>query len=198
MSATLNQDELLRRYWEEVLQGDTRAYAQVHELLHPVLYRYAGAMLNDEELAADVIQELFIKLWFKKERIGPLQHVRAFFFTALRRQALNQLRSLRHLQIIVPGEPDIAFSPEDIIIEEEQESAQRDKIVAYLASLPKRQREVIYLRYYEALSYQEVATVMGINYQSVINLSHKGILQLRRLMGYISVLISLLSGLFVR
>jgi RNA polymerase sigma factor (sigma-70 family) len=192
MSTTLHQEELLRKYWEQVLEGDTRAYAQLHELLHPVLYRYAGAMLNDEELAADVIQELFIKLWFRKEKIGPLDHVRAFFFTALRRQALNQLRSLRSLQIILPASPDIVFSPEDVLIEEEHTKQRQDKIRQHLASLPKRQREVIYLRYYEELNYQEIAAVMDINYQSVLNLAHKGILQLRSLMGYLSILILLL------
>ncbi|MCK7558088.1 RNA polymerase sigma factor [Chitinophaga sedimenti] len=114
MSEILSTDDNLRIWWEAVLNGDTMAYSHVHELLHPVLYRYAFAMLNDEALAGDVLRELFIKIWFRKEKIGVLQNVRAFFLTALRRQALNQLRSLRRLQILLPPNPTLNFLPKTL------------------------------------------------------------------------------------
>jgi RNA polymerase sigma factor (sigma-70 family) len=183
MSDIHDQEALLNSYWKEVQQGDARAYSRLHEQLHPLLYRYAWAMLNDGELAADVIQDLFIKLWFRKERTGAIRNVKAFFLTALRRQTLNQLRSLKRLHITVPQEPDIVFSAEDIIIEEERHAGRREKISGYLNQLPKRQKEVIYLYFYEGLSYDEVAAVMNINYQSAVNLAHKAIKQLRGSIG---------------
>jgi RNA polymerase sigma factor (sigma-70 family) len=188
MSEIRSTDENLRIWWEAVLNGDTMAYSHVHELLHPVLYRYAFAMLNDGALASDVLQELFIKIWFRKEKIGALQNVRAFFLTALRRQTLNQLRSLRRLQILPPSEPDIEFSAEDIIVAAEQQQDIREKLARYLNELPKRQKEVIYLYYYEELSYEEIADVMEINYQSVLNVMQKALKQLRELISPFSLL----------
>lgn len=185
MPDTYDHQDDLTGLWNAVLQQDTRAYARIHGQLHPVLYRYAFAMLDDEALAQDVIQEVFIRIWYKKESIGPLNSVRAFFFTAVRRQALNQLRGLKALQILPASEPDIAFSAEDILIEQEDEAERKTKIGQYLNQLPRRQREVIYLRFYEELSYTEVAAIMQVNYQSVINLAHKAIAQLRELMGHI-------------
>jgi RNA polymerase sigma-70 factor (ECF subfamily) len=183
MPDTYDQAGDLTDYWTAVRAGDSRAYGHIHSQLHPVLYRYAFAMLGSEELAQDVVQELFIKIWFKKEQIGELQNVRAYFFTALRRSALNQLRGLRTLRILPPEEPDIAFSPEDILIGEEEQSALQLRMSRYLNELPKRQKEVIFLRFYEALPYTEVAEIMKVNYQSVVNLAHKAITQLRLLMG---------------
>lgn len=183
MSGTYDPAQNLGSHWEKVLQGDARAYSHLHDALHPVLYRYALAMLADEGLAADVVQELFIRLWFKKESIGPLRNVKAFFMTALRRQTLNQLRSLRLLLVALPAGPDIAFSQEDILIAAEQEASLRQRIAGILNRLPRRQKEVIYLHYYEGLSYDEIAGIMGIHYQSVINHAHKAILQLRKEMG---------------
>ncbi|WP_295127473.1 RNA polymerase sigma factor [uncultured Chitinophaga sp.] len=188
MSEIRSTDEILRSWWEAVLNGDTQAYAHVHELLHPVLYRYAFAMLNDDALANDVVQDLFIKIWFRRERIGMLQSVKAYFLISLRRQTLNQLRSLRRLQILAPTEPDIEFSAEDIIIEEEHKQDLRDKLARYLNELPKRQKEVVYLYYYEELSYEEIAAIMEINYQSVLNLMQKAIKQLRGLVSQIPLL----------
>ncbi|AWO01145.1 hypothetical protein DLD77_05295 [Chitinophaga alhagiae] len=183
MPDTYDQGNDLTDYWNAVRTGNSRAYAQIHGQLHPVLYRYAFAMLGDEELAQDVVQELFIHIWYKKEKIGALQNVRAFFFTALRRRALNQLRGLRNLQILTPAEPDIEFSAEDIVIGQEQQAALQQQISRYLNQLPKRQKEVLFLRFYEELPYTEVAAIMKVNYQSVINLAHKAITQLRAQMG---------------
>ncbi|RPE13127.1 RNA polymerase sigma factor [Chitinophaga lutea] len=183
MPDTYDQAGDLTGYWTAVRAGDSRAYAHIHSQLHPVLYRYAFAMLGDDALAEDVVQELFVRIWFKKDTIGELRNVRAFFFTSLRRSALNQLRGLRSLQILTPGEPDIEFSPEDILIGEEEQSALRVRMSQYLNQLPKRQKEVIFLRFYEELPYSEVAVIMKVNYQSVINLAHKAITQLRAMMG---------------
>ncbi|SIO49552.1 RNA polymerase sigma factor [Chitinophaga niabensis] len=185
MPDAYEQGEDLTGPWQLVLQGDARAYAGIHGRLHPVLYRYALAMLGNEDVAQDAVQEVFIRIWYKKETIGLLQNVRAFFFTALRRQALNQLRGLRSLQILPPSEPDIAFSPEDILIEQEHEAERQSKISQYLNQLPPRQKEVIYLRFYEELPYTEIAEIMKVNYQSVINLAHKALTQLRGMMGHI-------------
>lgn len=183
MPDTYDQGSDLTGYWNAVRMGDARAYAQIHGQLHPVLYRYAFVMLGDEDLAQDVVQEVFIRIWYKKENIGALQNVRAFFFTALRRRALNQLRGLRSLQILPPGEPDIEFSPEDVMIGQEEQSALQGRLSQYLNQLPKRQKEVIFLRFYEELPYTDVAAIMKVNYQSVINLAHKAITQLRTMMG---------------
>lgn len=185
MPDAYEQGEDLTSSWHTVLQGDARAYARIHGQLHPVLYRYALAMLGNEDVAQDAVQEVFIRIWYKKETIGQLQNVRAFFFTALRRQALNQLRGLRSLQILPGTEPDIEFSPEDIIIEQEHATERQLKISQYLNQLPRRQKEVIYLRFYEELSYTEIAEIMKVNYQSVINLAHKALTQLRSMMGQI-------------
>lgn len=185
MPDAYEQGEDLTSSWQFVLQGDARAYAGIHGQLHPVLYRYAFAMLGNEDVAQDAVQEVFIRIWYKKETIGLLQNVRAFFFTALRRQALNQLRGLRSLQILPPSEPDIEFSPEDILIEQEHVAERQMKLSQYLNQLPRRQKEVIYLRFYEELSYTEIAGIMKVNYQSVINLAHKALTQLRGMMGHI-------------
>lgn len=196
MPDTYDQAEDLTGYWAAVRAGDSRAYAHIHGQLHPVLYRYAFAMLGSDELADDVVQELFIRIWYKKDSIGELHNVRAYFLTALRRSALNQLRGLRTLQILPPGEPDIVFSPEDIIISGEVQAALRERLGKYLNELPKRQKEVIYLRFYEELPYADVAGIMKVNYQSVINLAHKAITQLRALMGNVPLwwLLACLSG----
>jgi RNA polymerase sigma factor (sigma-70 family) len=187
----LHTDQL-PQWWMLTLDGDTDAFHFIHGALFGGLYDYALKLLRDGQMADDAVQELFVKIWVKRSVIGPLQKVKPYFFTALRRQILNQLRNrqLRELRIGSLPKPDIDFSPEEIVVRNEEYSSLQAKIAAVLNELPKRQREVIYLHYFEEMDYTQIAEVMGIHYQSVLNLTQKALQKLRS-MDLLSVLLSL-------
>jgi len=173
----------LQQCWESVLAGDTDALRVIHEHLYASLHHYAKSMLKDEALADDAIQDIFIKAWTQRDKIGKLQHVKAFFFTMLRRHNLNQLRSFKtrllHLGLLTSSQDDIEFSPEDIVVRSEAENEDKARIGLLLNQLPKRQKEVIYLKYFEELDYKDIAVIMKINYQSVVNLAFKALQYLK-------------------
>jgi RNA polymerase sigma factor (sigma-70 family) len=176
----LHTDQL-HDWWLLALEGDTRAFHAIHSELFRGLYDYAMKLLQDSQLADDAVQELFVKIWVKRAVIGPLQKVKPYFFTALRRQILNQLRNLhlRELRIGALPRPDIDFSPEEIVVRNEEYLSLQAKIADVLNELPKRQKEVIYLHYFEEMDYAQIAEVMGIHYQSVLNLTQKALRKLR-------------------
>jgi RNA polymerase sigma-70 factor (ECF subfamily) len=187
----LHTDQLYD-WWLQALEGDTHAFRQIHGELFGGLYDYALKLLQDSELADDAVQELFVKIWVKRTVIGTLRKVKPYFFTALRRQILNQLRNLqlRELRIGALPRPDIDFSPEEIVVRNEEYLSLQTRIAALLNELPKRQKEVIYLHYFEEMDYAQIAEVMGIHYQSVLNLTQKALQKLRQA-NLLSVLLSL-------
>jgi RNA polymerase sigma factor (sigma-70 family) len=187
----LHTDQLYD-WWLQALEGDTHAFRRIHGELFGGLYDYALKLLQDSELADDAVQELFVKIWIKRGVIGKLRKVKPYFFTALRRQILNQLRNLqlRELRIGALPRPDIDFSPEEIVVRNEEYLSLQTKIAALLNELPKRQKEVIYLHYFEEMDYAQIAEVMGIHYQSVLNLTQKALQKLRQA-NLLSVLLSL-------
>lgn len=178
--ASSNTDPL-SAWWQLARQGDTQAFERIHGELFHALYYYALKLLEDNELADDAVQDLFIKIWVKRASIGELQKVKAYFFSALRHQVLNQLRNLRLRQLSISRmlQPDIVFSPEEIVVHQEEANSLRARLLALLNGLPPRQREAIYLHYFENLDYQQVASIMGVNYQSVLNLVQKAMQKLR-------------------
>jgi RNA polymerase sigma factor (sigma-70 family) len=192
----LHTDQLLD-WWLQALEGDTRAFHAIHGELFRGLYDYAMKLMQDSQLADDAVQELFVKIWVKRAVIGPLQKVKPYFFTALRRQILNQLRNLhlRELRIGALPRPDIDFSPEEIVVRNEEYRSLQAKIAVVLNELPKRQKEVIYLHYFEEMDYTQIAEVMGIHYQSVLNLTQKALRKLRSA-NLMSLLLSL-SALYL-
>ena len=74
---------------------------------------------------------------------------------------------------------DIQFTPEEMLTHQESESFKTKNLAALLNKLPKRQREVIYLKYYYNLNTKQISEVMEVNYQSVVNFMHKAIKRLR-------------------
>jgi RNA polymerase sigma factor (sigma-70 family) len=187
----LHTDQL-HDWWLQALEGDTRAFHAIHGELFRGLYDYAMKLLQDSQLADDAVQELFVKIWVKRAVIGPLQKVKPYFFTAIRRQILNQLRNLhlRELRIGALPRPDIEFSPEEILVRNEEYLSLQARIAVVLNELPKRQKEVIYLHYFEEMDYAQIAEVMGIHYQSVLNLTQKALGKLRSA-NLLSLLLSL-------
>jgi RNA polymerase sigma factor (sigma-70 family) len=181
MEDNLHHTDSLSLWWQQSLEGDDYAFSSIHRELFHGLYSYALKLLQDGELANDAVQELFVKLWAKRETIGKLRKVKPYFFTVLRRQILNQLRNLHLRDRIISriGGPDIDFSPEEIVVRSEEYISLQNKITALLNELPKRQKEVIYLHYFEEMDYNQIAAIMGINYQSVLNLTQKALQKLR-------------------
>lgn len=174
-------NDQLADLWQQVLEGDTIAFKQIHNELFDGLYNYALKVVEDEDLADDAVQDLFIKIWTKRSSIGNLEKVKQYFFSSLRRQLLNVLRNLnlRQLKIKAIKEPDIEFSPEEILIKAEHDQSIKAKLLELLSLLPERQKEVIYLHYFQSLDYSEIALIMEINYQSVVNHAQKAIQKLR-------------------
>lgn len=182
----------LEDLWRRSTEGDSHAFQLIHHALFGGLYNYALKLLQDGDLAGDAVQELFVKVWVKRSQIGPLQKVKPYFFTALRRQILNQLRNLRLRELRISGmpRPDIDFSPEEIVVRNEEYHSLQNKIAELLNELPNRQKEVIYLHYFEEMDYTQIAAIMGIHYQSVLNLTQKALQKLRSA-NLLSLLLSL-------
>lgn len=176
----LHTDQL-RLWWQRARDGDNVAFQSIHRELFNGLYYYAFKILQDSELAGDAVQELFVRIWTRRDRIGDIEKIKPYFFTVLRRQILNQMRNLRlqQLRISMMSQPVIEFSPEEIIVRNEEMSSVQQKIADLLNALPKRQKEVIYLHYFEDMDYTQIAAIMGIHYQSVLNLTQKALQKLR-------------------
>jgi RNA polymerase sigma factor (sigma-70 family) len=71
---------------------------------------------------------------------------------------------------------------EDLIIESEMAEEQAHQLQEAMRELPDRQREALYLRYYQDMDYRDICAIMDINYQSVRNLVASAIRSLRRIL----------------
>ncbi len=172
-------------YWSRIRAGDLSAYESVFRRYYADLYGYGLKLCSRPELVEDVIQELFVAIWEKKGDIEQIHSVKAYLLVSLRRRILKFLQKERYERqmIIEQGElPVIYFTAEDVIVKNEMHDQQIQELRVALNQLPARQKEVIYLRFYNGMSYEEIEEILSINYQSVRNHVYRAIKTLREIM----------------
>jgi len=171
----------LIQLWDNTRGGDQKSYALLHQSLYPGLFIYAVKIIKDEDLADDLLQDLFINFWQKRQHIGSIKNVKSYFYRATRSIVLNYIKSTQALatKLDAMPEPEFEFTKEDLILSREFDEKLKGLMTVALNKLPSKQREVIYMRFYENMDYNEIAEITGTRYQSVVNNVYRGIQVLR-------------------
>ncbi len=177
----MNKSDQLSQWWKESVQGNVASFSCIHHELYPMLYHYLLKIFKDEDISQDILQDLFIKLWERRATIGLIVNIKVYFFKSARSLAFNYLKCRKNQSVALTDDMDfdIEFSQEEILVNKENSAEINRMLTTALNTLPKRQKEMIFLRYFDGWDYDEIAEVTGIKYQSVVNNVHRGILQLR-------------------
>ncbi len=167
--------------WEGMRQGNEAAIALLHKKYYKSLYCYGLKLSQNAGVSEDCVQDLFANLWASRQQISAVQSVKFYLFTSYRRLVLLQIkRQQKLIHQIFNQDPAVVFSAEEITVRSEADNETAQKLISLLNSLPKRQREVLYLRYYEDLDLTEIAQLMDLSYQSVLNYIQRALTNIRQ------------------
>jgi RNA polymerase sigma factor (sigma-70 family) len=170
--------------WKHFKQGDDEAFEALVKAYYPVLLQYGQRLVRDKDFAQDCLQDFFIDLWHRKQRLDDVQSVQAYLMLAYRRRLFREKERSPWFKFATDIQDEIGFEGqfniETYMIENEIAHENLKKLQQHLSSLSKRQREAIYLRFNQALEYDEIARIMGINHQSAINLVYESLKLLRK------------------
>jgi RNA polymerase sigma-70 factor (sigma-E family) len=148
---------------------------QLYDAHYVRLVRLAVLLLGDVGRAEEVVQDSFVAIYHRLDRLGD-----ADLPAYLRQTVVNRSRSvLRHLAVVSKHPPEVpADGPgadDDVL-----RGAQRRAVIDAMARLPRRQREVLALRYYLDLSERQIAETLGISPGAVKSHASRGSDALRR------------------
>ena len=176
----MNKCTQLAIWWEESRSGNVQSFELIHRRLYSGLYHYMLKIIKDDGATEDILKDLFVKLWERRERLGTITNVQVYFYKAARSMAINYIKSNK-LKCVGDEEVcvEIVFSHEEVVVLRENNVAKNKMLSDALNRLPKRQREILFLKYFDEWDYDHIADVTGIKYQSVVNHVHRAILQLR-------------------
>lgn len=167
-------------------RAETQWVCQALDRHEASLLRYTMRLLGgDVEAARDVVQEAFVKL-IQQDRAAVEGHLAPWLYRVCRNAALDRIRKEQRMQTSLPeitkgngraGRTEPASS--DAPAEKAQQPEARSRLLASLADLPERQREVLRLKFQGDLSYREIAEIMDLTVSHVGVLIHTAIQTLR-------------------
>ncbi len=178
-------EENSAQLWESFRLGNAQALATLFEAYYYALFNYGRKLTGDEELVKDCIQNLFQKLWRRRGGVRPTPVVKAYLFKALRRHLGDETKLLRQHRHLLPAHTDsfeVTYSHEEFLIAQQRDAEQSTRLLAALNRLSKRQREALYLKFFDGFTYERIAEVMSLNTQSVRNLVFNALKAIRKVM----------------
>lgn len=157
--------------WRKIKSGDEQEWSLLFSEHVDFLYSYGMKINRDSCVVKDVIQEVFISLYEKRNSLDDLMNVRAYLCRAVRYKLLDQLKKTPHLSIEEISEEEFLLAVKQVQSSDNIEIAKKSSFVQkMLDKLSPRQREIIYLRYFRDMDIEEIVTTIGINKQSIYNL----------------------------
>ena len=143
---------------EAFQQGDDFAFVALYNRHKAAVYTYCVKMVLDKDLAKDILQETFIRVFENRDRLLNAGSFRAWLFTIARNQCLNNLRR-GHRQVSLEDAGSEVLSTPEMPIVALEKSEQVDLVNGFLSRLKDDYREVVILREYQNLSYEEIAAI---------------------------------------
>ena len=167
-----------KELWLALQQGDHRSFHLLYLEYSDFLYNYGRKICQDTDLVKDSIQEVFKIIWEKKENIIIKRSLKYYIFTIFRRELIQKIKYQNSLNPQLK-EMDFELSIENKIIKDESQQQLRKRLEKAIDKLSHRQKEILYLRYYENLDYTEISELMSLNKNSMYKLLSAAIQRLK-------------------
>jgi RNA polymerase sigma factor (sigma-70 family) len=163
--------------WEQFISGSKAAFEHIYYIHINLLYDYAIRLSKDEQLSEDCVQDLFTTLWENQHNLPLVNAVKSYLLVSLKRRVYRKLSEHKKdiNKIYEALEPGCSgFDPEP------DNHAESTRVLQQaFTKLSEKQKEVIYLRFYNQLSYEEIAEVMEVKIKAIYKLIARAIHTLR-------------------
>jgi len=162
--------------------GNDRAFGELYDLYVHILFNYGLRLTNDQELLKDCIHDVFVRVYSKRNDRNSIKNLGSYLIISLKNKLLDEFRRQNFTSETPAEDFYTKRATEDTeydYIEAEHERLQQLMVSNLMENLTRRQRQAITLYYIEQRKYDEICGIMQMNYHSVRNLMHRGMLKLR-------------------
>lgn len=163
--SVLPQDRLLL----SLKNGSRIAFKSIFDLYQKRVYHFVFTITKSEYVAEEIVQEVFIRIWTKRETLDLNHSFEAFLFTIARNLTYNHLRSIANQESLKEefwkNISDLSKQTEDCLLLKEYENLVED----ILQNIPTQKRSIFILSRKQGKTNQEIAELLGISPKTVKN-----------------------------
>lgn len=163
------ENEKIKRLLAQIsLNGDQAAYRELFIMLHKQLKQFAYSILKSGEEAEELVSDVFIWIWQKRDQLTDIKSPLLYFYTTIKNKALNRLSTQKKHINISPEEwlvqiNNLYFDPEQLMVTEEMMRMLKKAV----NELPPRCRLIFKLVKEDGLKYREVAELLQLSIKTI-------------------------------
>ncbi len=180
-----NEETLI---WEKLIEGDKLALEELYNKYANTLFSYGMYHSKDRAYVLDCIHDLFVDLFKYRKNLSRTDNVKSYLFKSLKRKINKKYRtknvsvSLDEFEFITDfNQKNHTNSCEKSIISQENTSEINKKLGRALETLTKKQRKILFLRFDQDRSFEEIAAIMEVSVQTARTSVYRAIKTLRKL-----------------
>ena len=176
------RDDILLAWQQQIARGDERAFDSLFRHFYLHLVSFAVDLVKVRPVAEEIVSDVFVRVWQKKEDILLIEKLKVFLFVAVKNQCYNHLR--RHSLWNVTVSPDKvtilsnAYNPEEDMAFRELQH----RLNQAVELLPDQCKQVFKLIKEDGLKYKEVADILGISPRTVETQLFRAVKKLRKVL----------------
>jgi RNA polymerase sigma factor (sigma-70 family) len=173
----INKDEHILFQFKK---GDEQALFTLMLHYYNDLFKYGVRFTADTELTKETINAFFLHIWDNRNKIKMVENIKPYLIVSFKRFLIQELRK-QHINLPadnLTNEP-AELPYENYIIAAERSATIKQTLQYAIASLPRRQKQLLQLRYYEHMSYEEIAAKTSLSVRTVYNKLHEALKKLR-------------------
>ena len=174
-------------------EGDEKVYGDIYGLYYSQLCTFVHVRyIRDKDESEEIVQNLFLKLWEKRNNLPKIESLKSYLFTAARNACLNYFE---HEAVKRKYNNEVEYKLKKLEFAEPEDAGPEDKIKSAteaINDLPEQTRRIFKLKYIEGLKYKEIAGQLDISEKTVQTLIYRGLKQLRRKVALVLVFIFLI------
>jgi RNA polymerase sigma-70 factor (ECF subfamily) len=139
------------------------------------IFRYANRLLGNEHDAEDVVQEIWMKLWERRDQLGNIKSMEAFAYRMTRNLCLDKIKLKKPTYYDDREEGSFRYEEADISLDPQSSLELKDtmeRVNQIIGHLPEQQKTLLQMRDVEGLEYEEIADITGLEVNAIrVNIS---------------------------
>ena len=161
---------------DKINKGDINAFQYLYTEFYPSLCIYAKSITRDKEIAQEIVQDVYIKLWEQQGHLKNVVSIKLYLFISVRNHCINYLK---HLLVITRFNAQYLQKLKDaqdfyLLTQETGESLMiakelKEKVFKEIEFLPEQCRKILKMSRFEGLKHSEIADILGISINTVHN-----------------------------
>lgn len=154
---------------QQLLNGNVKAFEQLFDTYRNDLYKFSLSMVCSKPYAEEIVQEVFLNLWLKRDITNPELSLKSYLFTMTRNKTISFLKKAannKKLREEIFYKSQKSINPTERFIREEELKIVKEKA---LDLLPPRRRLIFEMSRNDGKSYEEIARELGISINTVKN-----------------------------